>query len=458
MIHGSMTRFALLALFGTAVAGCSSAQEDNEFVAYGEPVVTVVRTGQDQPRQLRVRAPRLRQGLTFDAPEQFQYFVHEDGPRLGVMVDMAKDGLTVTEVNDDSLAEAAGVMPGDIVHRIGEERIESVEDVAAALSHFSPGDAVPVAVIREGIGIVELTGTMPEPPEHEDMHLADGHRNGFLGVEIGESDDDGAGIVVAGTIPNSAAWFAGLDEGDRLLSIDGNAVDSYDALVGAISSKKPGTMVTLGYERDGATHETSVRLGHRMQENPMSMMFSPDGNMTFDMQLPGMHGQLPEGMEMYFGGEGDGEWLEQLHEGGNHWVQRLPQGAQGEWLQRVHPDLEGLHELELRIEADGKHPRILHFGNNGSMQGLHELLREFDGNHRRVEVKLNDGHGKAIIETEDGTQVFIIEDGEWIHGDDDHEHEHDDDDDAGHEHEHDDDHGHDDDDEEHEHDDGPHEG
>jgi hypothetical protein len=390
MIHGSMTRFALVAMFGTALASCSSAQEDNEFEAH-EPIVTVVRSAQDQPRQLRVRAPRLRQGVMQDAmphamPEML-FFAREDGPRLGVMVDLSKDGLTVSEVNDDSLAEAAGVMVGDIVHRIGEERIDTVEDVAAALSHFSPGDAVPVAVIRAGEGIVELTGTMPEPPEREDAPLADGHRNGFLGVEIRESDDDGPGVEVGGTIPNSAAWFAGLDEGDRLLTIDGNAVDSYDALVGAVASKKPGTIVTLGYERDGSTHETSVRLGHRLPQNPMSLMLSPDGNRSFNMRLPGMQGRLPEGFEMYFGGEGDGD-----------------------------------------------HPRILRFGRDGSMHGLHEMLQELDGKSRRIEVKLHDGSGKAIIETDDGTQVFIIEDGEWVHGDHDH------------------------DDEEHEHEDGPHEG
>lgn len=402
MIHVSMSRFALMALFGAATAACSSAQEDLHFDT--DAPVAVVVAAQEQPRQLRVRLPQAHQQLFSDVFSDRLLFVRPNGARLGVTVDTTKDGLTVENVNAGSLAESAGLQAGDIIHRVGEDRIESVEDVTRALSHFDAGDSVSVTVIRAGEGLVELTGTLPEPAEQDHGPLADGHRNGFLGVELAESDDDnGDGVGIVGTIPNSAAWYAGLNEGDRLLSIDGTAVNSYEELTGAIASKQPGTLVELSYERDGATHATSVRLGHRMPQGPMNMLFTPGQNMRFGMQFPGFELHGAEGMDMFFG-DGDHDMF------------------------RLHRDMDGPHRFDVRIERDGDGPSVLHFGNSGSMHGLHELLQEFDGHSRRIEVIISDGEGTVTIESDGGTRTYDLEDGTWVSSDDNDLHEEDDED------------------------------
>jgi membrane-associated protease RseP (regulator of RpoE activity) len=377
-----MTRLTLVALIGTAGSSCSSAQEDTQ-IRVRKPVVAIAT--QEQPRELRVRLPRLREGQLHEVLNSRLFTSFGGGPRLGVTIETGKDGLSVSEVSEDSLAESAGVMPGDIIYRLGEQSVESADDVARALRHFGPGDRVPLTVIRAGEGLVELSGAMPEPHEqHGDMMFGEVHGRGFLGVEIRESeDDDGAGVEVAGALPNTAAWFAGLEEGDRLLSVDGNAVNRFDELSEAVSESSAGTMVELVYERDGTTHTTSVRLGHRAPQNPMSMPFPQGRNMSLDFEFPGAQLHGGDGMRLFFGG-GDNGSLHFSH------------------------DQDELHEGP----HDGPHKMM--FDGHGSMGQLHELHAPLHEGARRIEVNINNGEGTVTIETEDGTQTYELKDGTWI--------------------------------------------
>src|SRR5262249_49360699 len=68
---------------------------------------------------------------------------------------------------------------------------------------------------------------------------------------------------------DSAAWFAGLQEGDVLVSLDGKALASPEDLAGAVAGKEPGTFVELKFKRDGAEQTAKVRLGRR---TPMGVL------------------------------------------------------------------------------------------------------------------------------------------------------------------------------------------
>ena len=71
---------------------------------------------------------------------------------------------------------------------------------------------------------------------------------------------------------------------------------------------------------------------------------------------------------------------------------------------------------------------MLHFGNPDSMHGLHELLKEFDGQSRRIEVIITDGEGTVTIESDGSTRTYDLEDGTWVSSDDNDLHEEDDED------------------------------
>lgn len=84
---------------------------------------------------------------------------------------------------------------------------------------------------------------------------------GFLGVRGGASPSDQTGVEITEVTPRSAADTAGLEVGDRVLSIDGAPVTSLEELAGLVLARQAGDDVILQIVRDGQTLELSVQLG-----------------------------------------------------------------------------------------------------------------------------------------------------------------------------------------------------
>ena len=59
-------------------------------------------------------------------------------------------GLFVTSVNKDGPAYQSGIMPGDIITRIGEERVTSEMHAWALMREFEEGDTMVLRLFREG--------------------------------------------------------------------------------------------------------------------------------------------------------------------------------------------------------------------------------------------------------------------------------------------------------------------
>jgi C-terminal processing protease CtpA/Prc len=110
-----------------------------------------------------------------DAPMVFaREFSMMGGPRLGVQAhDLEDDGLAsyfgakkgagilVLSVDDESVAGKAGIKAGDIISKVGENKIEDTEDVRHALKDYDKGDQFDITVIRHG-KTQSLKATMDE--------------------------------------------------------------------------------------------------------------------------------------------------------------------------------------------------------------------------------------------------------------------------------------------------------
>lgn len=248
------------------------------------------------------RAPRLRL-MQPDGGLQPGPRLRGEGPRLGVTVESTADGLKVTGVDADSLAASAGVQAEDVLMRIGEQRVHEVDDVAFALAGRRGGEEVEVTVIRPGQGLLSLKGTLPAPKEPAQQPGPDGLRGGFLGVQMQADAERGdcGGVAVAGVVPDSAAWFAGLEAGDCLLALDGKPLAGSEDLAGAVAGKEPGTLVELRWSRAGAEQVAKVRLGHR---GPVDFLggFGAPGQ-GFD--APGLRTfRLPRGQGLWLAPDG----------------------------------------------------------------------------------------------------------------------------------------------------------
>lgn len=82
---------------------------------------------------------------------------------LGVTLDFenAGEGVGIEDVAPNSPASKAGVQPGDVIVKIGDDDVASVQDLPGILRQRKPGDEVDVIVKRADKDVtlkVKLTG------------------------------------------------------------------------------------------------------------------------------------------------------------------------------------------------------------------------------------------------------------------------------------------------------------
>ena len=79
------------------------------------------------------------------------------GVTIGTFFDEADDGATVPAGSDiqtiegtDSAAGQAGLLPGDVILRIGDKQISDQTDLILAVRLYRVGDEVEFGVVRDG--------------------------------------------------------------------------------------------------------------------------------------------------------------------------------------------------------------------------------------------------------------------------------------------------------------------
>jgi putative serine protease PepD len=101
-------------------------------------------------------------------------------------------------------------------------------------------------------------------PIAEQLASGEAATHARLGVTVQTAaNEDGlpGGAEIQTVEPGSGAEEAGLQEGDVITEIDGNAISSSDGLVAMVRSYRPGDEVTFTVVRDGDEQEVAVTLG-----------------------------------------------------------------------------------------------------------------------------------------------------------------------------------------------------
>ncbi len=88
---------------------------------------------------------------------------------------------------------------------------------------------------------------------------------GWLGVSVSDPVKEG-GLIIAGLDRNSPAAKGGARQGDVLLAINGERVESANGLIKAVAAVAPGTNVRVTLRRQGRDFEISVTVGRRPPE------------------------------------------------------------------------------------------------------------------------------------------------------------------------------------------------
>jgi serine protease Do len=74
----------------------------------------------------------------------------EIGINASSVSDGTMDGARVQNVQQGGAAEAAGIVEGDVIVRVGDRSISGADELVVAVRERNPGETVPVQLVREG--------------------------------------------------------------------------------------------------------------------------------------------------------------------------------------------------------------------------------------------------------------------------------------------------------------------
>jgi regulator of sigma E protease len=159
----------------------------------------------------------------------------------------------VGDVMPNSIAARAGLKSGDDIRAVDGTAVTGPRDVIFGLLDGVSGTGDIALSVRGADGALRSVHLeIPDPAQRRRLTEPTELFRG-LGFEFWTPPEG----VVGQVTPNGAAARAGLQAGDRIVSIDGSPVKGFDDIVRLVSSR-PDTDVQLTYSRDGAEH--SVRL------------------------------------------------------------------------------------------------------------------------------------------------------------------------------------------------------
>jgi len=175
---------------------------------------------------------------------------------------MCVNGITqilpiVGDVTAGSIAARAGLHSGDNIVALNGAPVSEQQDVIFGLldAMSSRGDAD--LSVRGSDGQVRQVDLAVSDPATRRHLTALPELFTGLGFQFWEPP---VPAQLGQVLADGPAARAGLQEGDRVLSVDGHPVKDWDDLVAQITPH-PGGTVSLSFERDGATHTVQVEVG-----------------------------------------------------------------------------------------------------------------------------------------------------------------------------------------------------
>lgn len=201
-----------------------------------------------------------------------------------------KKGARVTDVEDGTAAQKAGLQEGDVIVELGGHAIDESDDLIDAIGNYKPGDRVNVVFYR-GRTKKNVQVTLGERERgHEDDNYSYsfnwdgdddedapdeeaapswgmGKDRAFLGVVGGSSDDDAPGVHIGEVVDSSAAQGMGLQEGDVIKAINGDKVADFGELSEKIGDMEPEQDVTIDLDRNGKAMQLKGKLGRKRTRN-----------------------------------------------------------------------------------------------------------------------------------------------------------------------------------------------
>lgn len=179
------------------------------------------------------------------------------------------EGALVGDVLPDSPAGTAGLEAGDVIVGVDGQRVGNTAQLRNLIAGTAPGTDVTLQVVRNSKPL-KVTATLAELPGDEGAVVSDRGLEDILGFSYKTVDRDLArrfdidavqtGAVVTSIDQSSAAYAAGLREGDLIQSAERSRVRTGEDLVRILSSKREGDTVLLRILRTGGGFFVAFKL------------------------------------------------------------------------------------------------------------------------------------------------------------------------------------------------------
>lgn len=179
-------------------------------------------------------------------------------------------GALAESVNPDTPAARGGMKDGDVIVKFGSRDVRSFSDLEKAVATVTPGETVPVEVVREGRP-VRLNITVVERPAEDALMTRAGRPDAPAGgsaapqatkAKFGLSvrpSADGKGVMIAGVAPGSPAFDAGLDSGYSVEQVESTPTPTVDAFVKALDAAAGKSEIVLRVRTPAGLRFVTVR-------------------------------------------------------------------------------------------------------------------------------------------------------------------------------------------------------
>jgi serine protease Do len=180
-------------------------------------------------------------------------------------------GALVSEPQLNSPAAKAGIISGDVITSVDGNSVADARELARRIGIMAPGTTIKLGLTHQGEEkTVSLTlGTLPAE------HLAANQQNERptadseipklgLKLAVGNSSDQGSGVLVTGVDPNGIAADHGFQVGDLILDVGGKAVSKpADVAKQVAEARKEGKHALLFRVKSGeGTRFVALPLGN----------------------------------------------------------------------------------------------------------------------------------------------------------------------------------------------------
>lgn len=162
-------------------------------------------------------------------------------------------GILVSQVNEDSPADRAGLKTGDVIVQYRGQPVKDIGDFRNRVAQTPPGSREPMVVIRDGER-KEIKVKIGELGEDTPLAQAPAVSADKLGLSVQTLTPElaqqfnakpGQGVVVTQVKPGSIAAIAGIKTGNVVLEVDRKPIDSAAAFNRAIEESQENGRVLL---------------------------------------------------------------------------------------------------------------------------------------------------------------------------------------------------------------------